>query len=77
MATAGTWWKGNRKRIYEVEQADNETGFEGVYAYTAAQDNQGVTNKKRFRSDEMPGTFFTPDEAALERAKSIAKKQKT
>ena len=73
---SGTLWKGNRKRIYELEQADNETGFEGVYAYTAAQDNQGVTNKKRFRSYEVLGTFFTPEEAALERAKSIAKEQK-
>ena len=33
--------------------------------------------KKRFICHEVTGAFFTPEEAALERAKSIAKKQKT
>ena len=66
-------WEGNRKRVYELEKADNETGFAGVRAYTAT-DSKGYTNKKRFYSDEATGAFFTPEEAALERAKFIAKK---
>ena len=73
---SGTWWEGNRKRVYELEKADNETGFAGVRAY-AAVNSQGVAIKKRFHSKEATGAFFTPEEAALERAKSIAKKQKT
>ena len=73
---SGTLWKGNRKRIYELEKADNETGFAGVGAYPAT-DSRGVTNKKRFYSKEATGAFFTPEEAALERAKSVAKKRKT
>ena len=73
---SGTWWKGNRKRIYELEKADSKTGFAGVRAY-AARASEGKTNKKRFHSEEATGVFFTPEEAALERAKSIAKKRKT
>ena len=73
---SGTLWKGNRKRIYELEKADNETGFAGVYAL-AATSSGGYANKKRFICHEATGAFFTPEEAALERAKSIAKKQKT
>ena len=73
---SGTWWEGNRKRVYELEKADNETGFAGVGAYPAT-DSRGVTNKKRFYSKEATGAFFTPEEAALARAKSIAKKRKT
>ena len=42
-----------------------------------ATKSEGYTNKKRFFSNEATGAFFTPEEAALERAKSIAKKQKT
>ena len=59
-----------------AEKADNETGFAGVRAYPAVS-SRGLTNKKRFRSDEATGVFFTPEEAALERAKAIAKKRKT
>ena len=73
---SGTRWEGNRKRVYELEKADNETGFAGVGAYPAT-DSRGVTNKKRFYSKEATGAFFTPEEAALARAKSIAKKRKT
>ena len=73
---SGSWWEGNRKRVYELEKADNETGFAGVRAYTAT-DSRGYTNKKRFYSDEATGAFFTPEEAALERAKFIVKKWKT
>ena len=73
---SGTWWEGNRKRVYELEKADNETGFAGVYAL-AATSSGGYANKKRFICHEATGAFFTPEEAALERAKSIAKKQKT
>ena len=40
-------------------------------AYTATN-SKGTTNKKRFYSKEATGAFFTPEEAALERAKSIA-----
>ena len=57
-----------------AEKADNETGFAGVRAYTATKSN-GVTNKKRFLSDGVPGVFFTPEEAALKRAKSIVKRK--
>ena len=42
-----------------------------------ATKSEGYTNKKRFFSNEATGAFFTPEEAALERAKSIAKKSKT
>ena len=42
-----------------------------------ATKSEGYTNKKRFFSNEATGAFFTPEEAALERAKSIAKKLKT
>ena len=72
---SGNWWEGNRKRVYELEKADNETGLAGVYAF-AATNSEGVNIKKRFRSDEATGAFFTPEEAALERAKAIAKKRK-
>ena len=40
----------------------------------ADTNSKGVTKKKRFHSDEATGAFFTPEEAALERAKFIAKK---
>ena len=73
---SGTWWEGNRKRVYELEKADNETGFAGVYAL-AATSSGGYANKKRFICHEATGAFFTPEEAALERAKVIAKKRET
>ena len=38
-----------------------------------ATKSEGYTNKKRFYSDEATGAFFTPEEAALERAKSAKK----
>ena len=57
-------------------EADNKTGFAGVYAL-AATSSGGYAKKKRFICHEATGAFFTPEEAALERAKSIAKKQKT
>ena len=47
---SGTWWEGNRKRVYELEKADNETGltrFAGVRAYTATKSEGRKNNPYR------------------------------
>ena len=43
---SGTWWMGNRNRIYELEKADSKTGFAGVRAY-AARASEGKNTAKR------------------------------
>lgn len=53
------------ERMYELEVADNESGFAGVWVHRAG--------KKRYHVGEASGTFATAHEAALARAKARTK----
>ena len=55
------------ERIYELESADNQSGFAGVSVHKRAN------AKKCFFAEGVLGTFATAHEAALTRAKARTK----